>query len=456
MLVVVLLWGAAVARVSSASAATFLLLIGAAFLPYAALFLRPPEPTHLQSLRYLLGVTVAAGLPFVFAEPLLSDDIYRFVWDGRVLLHTGDPYAFAPAAPELSGLRDSLWTKINYPEIATIYPPLAQLYFAAGARVASATWPLQLFALLAHVVVVLVLSRRSLRAAWQFALNPLAIVESASSGHYDVLVGLGVLFFAWALADARLLSAVASALAVSALKLFGVALAPLIALRRPWLALLGLVLCVLPALPLLNAGSGSAAGIGEYGRRWRGNDGGFALVEEISYRALAAWEIQPEVVRVPVLRRVAGTAFDPRASMSEKKPIANPTHIDRRLMAGALARAVVGALLLGIIVMLLAWSIAVPTAVRVVVLSALLLMPQVHPWYLLWLLPLELAQGKRVALLWSVAVLIAYAPLDGWLARREWNSFMLSTWLEYLIVGVAIVAELVRSPARVPPKSPKS
>jgi hypothetical protein len=68
----------------------------------------------------------------------------------------------------------------------------------------------------------------------------------------------------------------------------------------------------------------------------------------------------------------------------------------------------------------------------------LLLSPQVHPWYLGWLLPLELACGGRAGLAWSALVLAAYAPLDRWATEGVWEMPMSVQLAEYLLLGVAI------------------
>ena len=82
-------------------------------------------------------VIVIAGIVFrlclVFSIPALSDDIYRYVWDGRVQWAGINPYEFAPVAEELAHVRDALiFPKINHPELPTIYPPIAQIAFWVG------------------------------------------------------------------------------------------------------------------------------------------------------------------------------------------------------------------------------------------------------------------------------------------------------------------------------------
>ncbi|HMH94225.1 MAG TPA: hypothetical protein VK586_24480, partial [Streptosporangiaceae bacterium] len=57
----------------------------------------------------LLG-GIAVQLAALSAPPRTSDDLYRYIWDGRVQAAGIDPYRYVPAAPQLERLRDpSLW-----------------------------------------------------------------------------------------------------------------------------------------------------------------------------------------------------------------------------------------------------------------------------------------------------------------------------------------------------------
>src|SRR5215510_7148543 len=70
--------------------------------------------------------------------PSLSDDIYRYLWEGRVALAGHDPYALPPSDERLASLRDPvIYPRINHPELSTIYPPLGVAQFALVAAV----WP---------------------------------------------------------------------------------------------------------------------------------------------------------------------------------------------------------------------------------------------------------------------------------------------------------------------------
>ena len=92
-----------------------------------------------------LVLGTVAGIVSLVHTPVLSDDLYRYAWDGRVQAAGINPYRYAPDDPALAGLRDDwLWpsaqecaaigknapcTRINRPSVPTIYPPGAQLWF---------------------------------------------------------------------------------------------------------------------------------------------------------------------------------------------------------------------------------------------------------------------------------------------------------------------------------------
>ncbi len=94
----------------------------------------------------LIIVLVLAGifrLSIVFAPPFLSDDIYRYVWDGRVQAAGINPYHYIPADEHLQSLRDGeIYPKINRRDYAhTMYPPAAEVTYFLTTRISeSVTW----------------------------------------------------------------------------------------------------------------------------------------------------------------------------------------------------------------------------------------------------------------------------------------------------------------------------
>ena len=223
-----------------------------------------------------IALPLAAGLagadqPGTFGPPRGSDDLYRYVWDGRVQAAGIDPYRYVPAAPELVDLRDDfLWPErsnwciapgdvdpegsplvpgcslINRPSVHTIYPPVAEALFLVVHWLAppgSRHGPVQLTmaAVAVATTLLLLVGLRSTgadpRRAVLWAWCPLVVVEAGSSAHVDVvaafLTGLAVLVLARARTRAASgLGGVLFGLAV-ATKLTPALVAPALVRRRP-------------------------------------------------------------------------------------------------------------------------------------------------------------------------------------------------------------------------------
>ena len=157
----------------------------------------------------LLMITVAVQATGLLVFPLTSDDIYRYVWDGRVQLAGIDPYRFVPLDPALTFLRDAQLfppggpPAINRPGVHTIYPPGAQALFTAVAFLLPASLGLAGLRVVAGAAVVIttVLLGRYLGPRRGLALlygaNPLVMIEAANGGHLDALVALAVLGVVW-------------------------------------------------------------------------------------------------------------------------------------------------------------------------------------------------------------------------------------------------------------------
>lgn len=143
----------------------------------------------------VIGIAALLRLGLLGQSPTLSDDIYRYIWDGRVQAAGINPYRYIPADPQLAFLRDDkIYPKINRRDWApTIYPPFTQMFFFAVTRVSeSIVWFKTVLLgfeavtiwLLARLLVSFNLPReRVLIYAW----NPLVIWEF-SSGHVDFLM----------------------------------------------------------------------------------------------------------------------------------------------------------------------------------------------------------------------------------------------------------------------------
>jgi hypothetical protein len=159
---------------------------------------------------FIVAVTIAVQIPDLFFLPRTSDDAYRYVWDGRVLLAGIDPYQFVPSDPALVQLRDPLLFPdgqpplINRPGVPTIYPPIAQLWFAPIAFFTP--WPagtlgVQIAAAVAVVVTTWLLARfLGDRRGWSllYGACPAVALEAANGAHLDAISALCVFGLGWA------------------------------------------------------------------------------------------------------------------------------------------------------------------------------------------------------------------------------------------------------------------
>jgi len=195
-------------------------------------------PTFRFSPQIVLAVAVGMRLIVLFADPFLSSDVYRYVWDGRVQVADINPYRYVPADPALQSLRDdTIYPQISRDVAFTPYPPAAQLVFQAVARVSQSVLAMKLamvaFEALASwaMLRVLALARLPGTRVLIYAWNPGAVWSFAGSGHVDA-IAIGVLAVALLLRAQRRDTWVGVALGIAVLvKFLPAAIAP--ALWRP-------------------------------------------------------------------------------------------------------------------------------------------------------------------------------------------------------------------------------
>lgn len=157
---------------------------------------RRPAPTR-HGLKIILIFALAFRVALLMTEPYLSDDIYRYVWDGKVQAAGINPYRYIPADEKLAHLRDAeIFPHINRLDYArTIYPPGAQMIFLGvyvlfGNSLRGMKLALIGFDLLTILMLILILRRLAMdpRRVILYAWHPLAVWEFAHSGHIDAAV----------------------------------------------------------------------------------------------------------------------------------------------------------------------------------------------------------------------------------------------------------------------------
>ena len=202
-------------------------------------------------------------LSLLFSPPYLSDDIYRYIWDGRVQAAGINPYRYLPADSALTQLRDQeIYPRINRKDYArTIYPPAAEAVFFLTTRISeSVTWmkaTMVFFEALAVWALAQLLASFGLprQRVLLYGWHPLAVWEFAGSGHAD---SIAIAFIALALLTRRLNSEIGTGISLGGAtlgKIFPLVLFPAFYKRWGWkMPLAFLITIVVGYLPYLRVG----------------------------------------------------------------------------------------------------------------------------------------------------------------------------------------------------------
>ncbi len=388
---------------------TFQALYAVAFAFYALALLRLPRYRALPRVEWaVFGVALAARLVLLPLPPSLSGDLFRYVWEGQVLVHGGNPYTQNPLDPALTALRDGLiWPGINHKELATIYPPLAEAGFALVAWLSPTVLAMKAWVVLHDLALVLVLmvwARRrtgSAAAALAYAWNPLVLVHYAGSGHNDPTAMLWMVL-AFVLAAERPVAAAVCLAAAAMVKLVPLVALPFVMRSWPWRA--RVVAVVLPAVGLAwfwSLTRATYSGLAAYWGQWRNNELVFVYLD-----------------------RLCG-GFAPARSVS--------------------------LLLVGAVCALAWWRARSPEdATRSGLGAVLLTSPVLHPWYLGWMLcfqPLRLGWGWLVL---SLTAILNYGVLATPSEGRAFHLPLAWRWVEYGLPAATVLVLALRA-RRTPP-----
>jgi len=318
------------------------------------------------SLRAALIVAAAVRASFLFADPQLSDDVFRYLWDGRVLTSGINPYSASPSDPRLDTLRQKWHARINHPEIRTIYPPLAEILFAAAETLVS--WRLML--IIADLVALrLMRSRPDLLLA--AALFPPLLVEGLWNAHVEGIAAM--LLMAAFVHDSG-----AAAGAAAGVKIIPIAALPALirhSRRRIRFALACAATIALPAVPFL-FGSHFMSGMRDYAMRWVFNSPLYDAIFLLAERMHAAAH----------LKEIWTTIKDP-LHLEAIAPF-----VYSHLYSDFLTRGALAAFAITAIAVLARETGRVSDGIG----ALLLCSPAIHPWYWIVLVPVAMLEGRAL------------------------------------------------------------
>ena len=372
-----------------------------------------PDNSTARSLLAALRADVRGERVAYDRYQLFDDDVWRYLWDGQVCAAGTNPYLYPPADAALDTRGDTgppapahalaLWDEIreniSYPEIPTVYPPLAQAVFRLSHWLAPGSVMVMKSLFVGFDLIAVIFLALSLKVLDQptegvllYAWNPLVIKVFAGSGHMDAILSAMIAATAYfLLRGAYRASAVSFGLAVLS-KMSALILLPFLFKRvgRRNCALSGAVILA-GYIPFLGAGSGLFKGTLTFARDWQFNAGFFALIRWLASR------LGPSSQEAEMTARAA-------CCLAILAVVSWLAHRDD---GGAKTFAPYGAASLG---------------------ALIILGPTAMPWYVAWILPLAVISqgvGRRVWIYYSALICLAF------LVMMDETEHALTLGLEY-------------------------
>jgi len=366
-------------------------------------------------------------LILLFSLPNLSNDFYRFIWDGRLLEHGENPFSKIPSdysQEELSalGLSDELFSKLNSPNYYSVYPALCQLGFWLGATTSPSSVFLSVVVMKLYLLLfecgtlyllpkLCKISGVKEKYAMLYGLNPLVIIEISGNLHFEAVMIFFLILTLYLLGSAEKrgnnatwVGALTLALSASA-KLLSLIFLPIFLRHLGWekgvrFATITMLIAVALLLLLVPVASGAnlLSSLRLYFQTFEFNASIYALTRWAATRAIG----------------------DEAASM-----------------VGALLGGVAMILILGLAFFCHAKSLR--TSMEAMLFSLAIYFffaTTIHPWYLTTLVALSVVSRYRFALIWSGMATLSYSTYQS----IPYQEQAILTFIEYAVVlGVLMV-----------------
>jgi alpha-1,6-mannosyltransferase len=403
----------------------FGLLIGWQSVLYC-LFILLYQMRRIFRLGDVIKMAIILRLAVACIPPGLSDDIYRFIWDGQLIVNHQNPMLSTPDSL-LPLLKDNtayfthLHSNINHPQFYTCYPPLMQLVFWMSAQLGGYSLVaniiiLKLIIAITDSIAVIMLARLLKRLqlpvmlVMLYALNPAVIIEGAGNAHFEVMQVCFMVTAIYYSVQNRLLPAAGFWGLAIITKLLPLILLPLWIKKLGWkkgilFSLISTGTAALAFIPFisLDAVNGFRQSLGLYFQNFEFNASLYYIAREIGW-----W-------------------------------IKGYNHIS-----------FIGPLLMGIFLGLYAILFFKGGktdnkgfAVKVIWILTLYyaLATTVHPWYIINLLPFAILSGKRFPLVWCGIAFLSYHAY----ANTAFKENLWLVALEYAVVIAAIIYDHKKS-----------
>jgi len=397
----------------------------AAFIIYLFVIFRADEDR--VSFWFYASIVIRGLL--LFAVPNLSDDFYRFIWDGRLLASGYHPFAEVPSyyiehTLNIPGIDGTLFKNLNSPDYFTIYPPLAQFIFWVSVKLShhslyGSLLVMKLVILLSEVGSLLIMKRLLLyynlpvSRVLLYALNPLVILELTGNIHLEaVMIFFLLLSILFLVREKLILSGIVISLAIC-VKLIPLILLPALLPRLGWKKALVyyIVVCLMTMLlflPLLdeNILVGFQNSLSYYFKKFEFNASIYYLIRESGYLYFGFNIIQTAgwllgAVSASIIIYISLVNFSSHLGTSGSQKLY--------------------------------------TIFLFVMLCFFLFTTTLHPWYITTLFAFSIFTEFRFALLWTAMIFLTYAGYS--ITGFEENLWLVA--VEYLVVLGYLAYELL-------------
>ena len=384
----------------------------------------------------ILVFAVLFRMTLLFSDPVLSDDIYRYVWDGKVSNEGINPYRYAPEADNLKGLRDeAIYPYVNHKAVHTIYPPLLQYIFQMTSFISPSVFFMKLILLLFDIGVMFLIFMilkfldRSLGWIIVYAWNPLVIVEFSGSGHADVIAIFFLLFSLYLAVKARSIWAGAMLGFSFLAKFSGVIILPFFEdIRSRWKTLAltlaaALSVIVLGYAAFLDAGPYLNKGLFEYASNWEFNS---------SWYSLAYHYVQDLFGIPPTGETFLGMETNNKARAAAKfMMICSGFFIFTGVFIHHVRKSYEGQ------------KENVLKAAFILIGTVILLSPTLHPWYVIWVIPFLCIFPNAAWILFTGLVFLSYAVLKEYHLTGLWQESLEIRLWEYVPFYVLLISRII-------------
>ncbi len=363
----------------------------------------------------LLGIGILLRLSLFLTIPSLSDDFYRFIWDGKLLSAGINPFENLPGEvvnQQIPGITEELFRRLNSPDYYTIYPPINQLIFFLATNfdwgILGMVNVLRFFILGSEIGVFLLIRKllpEKKHLAFVYFLNPLVILELTGNIHFEgMMLFFILLFYLFFKQNNTLKSAAALAMAIGTKLLPLMYLPSLLIYMKPKKAILSYclvgLLVLLMFIPLISIEfiNGLMNSLGLYFQKFEFNASIYFIA-----RAIGIW--------------ITGY---------------NAIHEVGPIMAMLTLLSIIFIIYQG---KKRDWDVAV--VIFHIHWIYLMFATTIHPWYIVTLIGLSIFTNKRFPVVWSAMIFLTYIGYT----ETGFELHPVFIWLEYLVVGAYLIVE---------------